>query len=187
MRTKLMRTREGNEQPCRICIKRGTYHACYGRLRKKPKYIDDEPGTSVVDIKQPICSNNGPKAIQHEDQHGDSKDYVTPGEYLSFEHGLPKNTAIEKRPRRIPPSGYLQFSLDFAGESNSQKEPKNPTDQQSVIRDDHLLNDLSSWNFLSQQDELNIIPAPDVHFECASTADNQLAFTIREGWCTTFL
>ena len=156
----------------------------YDELHQKPSYLDDESGTL---IKLPIFSNNSTQAIQHRDQCGESKGYVTPGEYLSFEHGLPKNTASEKRPCRIPPSGYLQFSLDFAGESNSQKEPKNPTDEQSVIPDSHRLDDLSSWDSSSQRDELNIIPIPDTHFECASTTDNQLAFAIREGWCTTFV
>lgn len=115
---------------------------------------------------------------------------MTPGEYLSFEFSLPKNTVSKKSPCWVPQSGYTQLSLGFAGESKGQKEQKNPTDQQSDMPDNHPLDDLISWNVLSQQD-VNVIPAPqmgeyDVHVECASNAENQLAFAIKEGWSNTF-
>lgn len=168
-------------------IRQGMDHVCCDGICERPKYLENVPGMSVMDIRPSISSNNATRAIQRSEQHEKLQLFVTPGEYLL---GLPRDTAHEKSPGRDSQSRRWQSSGGFVGESKGQKGLMNATDQQSVIPVNYPRGVLSSWKFLSQQD-VNISPLPqtdecNVHVECASNADSHIAFAIKDGWCNTF-
>ena len=174
-RVKLIPVQAGNEQPCQISIRRRMESECHNMPRKKPKYLENVPGSSVMAIRPSA------QTIQCKDRHVESQlpQYVTPGEYVLFELQLPKGTANEEKR-----SGYMKPSHGFRGESKIEKGLQCLISQDSKKPEnyamDHFLSQESMNDCSSQMGEYNM------HVECPLHADSPLAFAIKEGWSDTF-
>lgn len=172
-----------------MCIRRGMGHACYDGIRKKPKYLEEVPGATVMDISPSIHGNNVPQTIQHKEQPQQPRWFVTPGEYSILESAIPGNTASEQSPYWGLQEMFIQSSRDSVG-GDKNNGPNKPNDQQILIPDTNLLDDLTRCDLLNQQNaKLEFAPQMaecDIHVESTSNTGSQLSFAIKSGWSSTF-
>ncbi|ODM14444.1 hypothetical protein SI65_10179 [Aspergillus cristatus] len=147
-----------DERPCGMCIRRGMGDMCYDGIRKKPKYLEEVPGATVMDISPSICGNNVPQTIQHQEQHQQPQWFVTPGEYSILESIIPRNTTSVRSPYWELQGVRTQSSHDSISRDKDNGLNK-PNNQQPLISDTDLLDDVTNCNLLNQQNaNLSITP-----------------------------
>jgi len=162
---------------------------CYDGIRKKPKYLEEVPGATVMDIRPSICGNNVPQAIQHQEQHQQPQWFVTPGEYSILESTIPRNTTSEQSPYWELQGVRTQSSHNSVSRDKGNGLNK-PNNQQPLIPDADLLDDVTNCNLLNQQNEKLSLNSEmgdcDMHIECTSSTGSPLSFAIKSGWSSTF-
>lgn len=172
-----------------MCIRRGIGHACYDGIRKKPKYLEEVPGATVMDISPSIHGNNFPQMIQHKEQPQQPRWFVTPGEYSKLESTVPGNTTGEQNPYWGLQEMCIQSSRDSVGRGKDN-DPDKSDDQQILIPDTYFPDDLVRCDLLNQQNaKLDFTPQMaecDMHVESTSNTSSQLSFAIKSGWSSTF-
>ncbi|EYE98685.1 uncharacterized protein EURHEDRAFT_545404 [Aspergillus ruber CBS 135680] len=178
-----------DERPCGMCIRRGMGHACYDGIRKKPKYLEEVPGTTVMDISPSIHDNNVPQIIQHKEEPQQPQLSMASSEYSTFESTIPGNITSEQSHYWGLQEMCIQSSHDPVGEYKDDGSNK-PTYQQTLIPDTYLLDDLTRCDLLNQQNaKLEFAPQIaecDMHVESTSNTGGQLSFAIKSGWSNTF-
>lgn len=172
--TKANNIRAGDERPCNACIERGTGHMCIDGIRKKPKYLEDSPGISLMEISPSFNYNDDttvPTILQPT---------AKPGGRSSLLHAsLVGHTTNEICPRQDTQSFY-----GSSEEDKSTMNPKNPGDWSSVVPGSRSSEGPASWNIL---DRRNAVVECDLQAESdALNAENQLGFAVETGWSSTF-
>lgn len=147
---------------------------CIDGIRKKPKYLEDSPGISLVEISSSFNYNDDttvPTILQPT---------AKPGDRLSLLHAsLVGHTTNEIGTRQDTQSFY-----GSSEESKSTMNPKNPGDWWSVIPDSRSSEDPASWGVL---DRRNAVVECDLQAESdALNAESQLGFAVKAGWSSTF-